>query len=250
MYILCTHGTYIHTYTRAHVCIHTIYAYTQVYIIRAIFGEIPLTNNAHAEISTSAMEEERRLFYVAMTRAKENLFITYVTQLRYVCVYMCVYVCMYVFLVDMTRTEDHLYVTYTRTTYTLHTQGQPIRYIHKDNLYVTYTRTTYTLHTQGPSIRYIHKDNLYVTYTRTTYTLHTQGPSIRYIHKGPCVSPSNFITGIHTHTHTYIHTHTYTHVSHSVSPSNFITEIHTHTYIYTEGNVCLPRISSQRFLEH
>jgi DNA helicase-2/ATP-dependent DNA helicase PcrA len=45
-----------------------------VFVIYALDGRFPATR---AAISDDAMEEERRLMYVACTRAKENLFISY-----------------------------------------------------------------------------------------------------------------------------------------------------------------------------
>ncbi len=45
-----------------------------VFVIYALDGRFP---NTRAAISEDDMEEERRLMYVACTRAKENLFITY-----------------------------------------------------------------------------------------------------------------------------------------------------------------------------
>ena len=45
-----------------------------VFVIYALDGRLPISR---AAISEDAMEEERRLMYVACTRAKENLFITY-----------------------------------------------------------------------------------------------------------------------------------------------------------------------------
>ena len=45
-----------------------------VFVIYALEGRFP---NTRAAVSDDAMEEERRLMYVACTRAKENLFITY-----------------------------------------------------------------------------------------------------------------------------------------------------------------------------
>jgi len=45
-----------------------------VFVIYALDGRFP---NTRAAISEDAMEEERRLMYVACTRAKENLFVTY-----------------------------------------------------------------------------------------------------------------------------------------------------------------------------
>lgn len=45
-----------------------------VFVIYALDGRFP---TSRAAISEDAMEEERRLMYVACTRAKENLFITY-----------------------------------------------------------------------------------------------------------------------------------------------------------------------------
>jgi DNA helicase-2/ATP-dependent DNA helicase PcrA len=45
-----------------------------VFVIYALDGRFP---NTRAAISEESMEEERRLMYVACTRAKENLYITY-----------------------------------------------------------------------------------------------------------------------------------------------------------------------------
>jgi len=45
-----------------------------VFVIYALDGRFP---DSRAAISEDAMEEERRLMYVACTRAKENLFVTY-----------------------------------------------------------------------------------------------------------------------------------------------------------------------------
>ena len=45
-----------------------------VFVIYALDGRFP---NSRSAMSEDAMEEERRLMYVACTRAKENLFITY-----------------------------------------------------------------------------------------------------------------------------------------------------------------------------
>jgi DNA helicase-2/ATP-dependent DNA helicase PcrA len=45
-----------------------------VFVIYALEGRFP---NSRAAISDEAMEEERRLMYVACTRAQQNLFITY-----------------------------------------------------------------------------------------------------------------------------------------------------------------------------
>jgi len=45
-----------------------------VFVLYALDGRFP---NTRAALSEEAMEEERRLMYVACTRAKENLFITY-----------------------------------------------------------------------------------------------------------------------------------------------------------------------------
>jgi len=45
-----------------------------VFVIYALDGRFP---NSRAAMSEDSMEEERRLMYVACTRAKENLFITY-----------------------------------------------------------------------------------------------------------------------------------------------------------------------------
>jgi DNA helicase-2/ATP-dependent DNA helicase PcrA len=48
-----------------------------VFIIWALEGRFPSYYNID---SPEELEEERRLFYVASTRAKENLFITYPAQ--------------------------------------------------------------------------------------------------------------------------------------------------------------------------
>jgi len=45
-----------------------------VFVLYALDGRFP---NTRAALSEDAMEEERRLMYVACTRAKENLFVTY-----------------------------------------------------------------------------------------------------------------------------------------------------------------------------
>jgi DNA helicase-2/ATP-dependent DNA helicase PcrA len=45
-----------------------------VFVLYALDGRFP---NFRAAVSDEAMEEERRLMYVACTRARENLFITY-----------------------------------------------------------------------------------------------------------------------------------------------------------------------------
>ncbi len=45
-----------------------------VFVISLIEGRFP---SSHAYVSEEAMEEERRLMYVAVTRAKEDLFLTY-----------------------------------------------------------------------------------------------------------------------------------------------------------------------------
>jgi DNA helicase-2/ATP-dependent DNA helicase PcrA len=45
-----------------------------VFVMYALDGRFP---NSRATMSDEAMEEERRLMYVACTRAKENLFVTY-----------------------------------------------------------------------------------------------------------------------------------------------------------------------------
>jgi DNA helicase-2/ATP-dependent DNA helicase PcrA len=45
-----------------------------VFVLYALDGRFP---NTRAALSDDAMEEERRLMYVACTRAKENLFVTY-----------------------------------------------------------------------------------------------------------------------------------------------------------------------------
>ncbi len=44
-----------------------------VFILRALDGDIPSSKSVHSE---EQIEEERRLFYVAITRAKDNLYIT------------------------------------------------------------------------------------------------------------------------------------------------------------------------------
>ncbi len=48
--------------------------WNSVFVLYALDGRFP---NTRAALSDDAMEEERRLMYVACTRAKENLFITY-----------------------------------------------------------------------------------------------------------------------------------------------------------------------------
>jgi DNA helicase-2/ATP-dependent DNA helicase PcrA len=48
--------------------------WNSVFVLYALDGRFPTTR---AAASDEAMEEERRLMYVACTRAKENLFITY-----------------------------------------------------------------------------------------------------------------------------------------------------------------------------
>jgi DNA helicase-2/ATP-dependent DNA helicase PcrA len=48
--------------------------WNSVFVIYALEGRFP---NSRAAISDDAMDEERRLMYVACTRARENLFITY-----------------------------------------------------------------------------------------------------------------------------------------------------------------------------
>jgi DNA helicase-2/ATP-dependent DNA helicase PcrA len=48
--------------------------WNSVFVIYALDGRFP---NSRAAISDEAMDEERRLMYVACTRARENLFITY-----------------------------------------------------------------------------------------------------------------------------------------------------------------------------
>lgn len=49
---------------------------------RCMHGEMPLTNSAHSVPSKSALEDERRLMYVAMTRAKKFLTISHPSRLR------------------------------------------------------------------------------------------------------------------------------------------------------------------------
>ena len=56
--------------------------FPRVFIIRCMHGEMPLTISAHSNPSKSLMEEERRLLYVAMTRAKHSLTITFPSRLR------------------------------------------------------------------------------------------------------------------------------------------------------------------------
>ncbi|KAL9335522.1 hypothetical protein Peur_072703 [Populus x canadensis] len=53
-----------------------------VFIVKANESEIPLLHefNGSAKENGNAIEEERRLFYVAMTRARKKLFITYVAM--------------------------------------------------------------------------------------------------------------------------------------------------------------------------
>lgn len=45
-------------------------------------GELPLTNNIGVELAGVALEEERRLVYVAMTRARERLILSHVKTLQ------------------------------------------------------------------------------------------------------------------------------------------------------------------------
>ncbi|KAB5532248.1 hypothetical protein DKX38_018918 [Salix brachista] len=53
-----------------------------VFIVKANESEIPLLHefNGNAKENGTSIEEERRLFYVAMTRARKKLFITYVAM--------------------------------------------------------------------------------------------------------------------------------------------------------------------------
>lgn len=53
-----------------------------VFIVKANESEIPLLHefNGSAKENGNSIEEERRLFYVAMTRARKKLFITYVAM--------------------------------------------------------------------------------------------------------------------------------------------------------------------------
>lgn len=51
-----------------------------VFVLRAIDGDIP---NSKALDSEEQLEEERRLFYVALTRAKDNLYITAPQRMRW-----------------------------------------------------------------------------------------------------------------------------------------------------------------------
>ena len=54
-------------------CIYKGLEWEHVYIVRCVSGEMPLSNNVHAPINGLALEEERRLCYVAMTRARSTL---------------------------------------------------------------------------------------------------------------------------------------------------------------------------------
>ena len=49
-----------------------------VFIVWALDGKFPTTKSAS---KLDSLEEERRLFYVASTRAKDNLYITYPTNI-------------------------------------------------------------------------------------------------------------------------------------------------------------------------
>ena len=51
-------------------------------MVRINAGEMPLCNNVHAELGEMEMEEERRLCYVGMTRAKRSLVLSYVSTLQ------------------------------------------------------------------------------------------------------------------------------------------------------------------------
>lgn len=50
--------------------------FTTVFLIHANEGEVPYQK----AVTPEQMEEERRMFYVAMTRAKEHLTISYITE--------------------------------------------------------------------------------------------------------------------------------------------------------------------------
>ena len=63
-------------------CIYKGLEWEHVYIVRCVSGEMPLSNNVHAPINGLALEEERRLCYVAMTRARSTLHMTYVLTLQ------------------------------------------------------------------------------------------------------------------------------------------------------------------------
>ncbi len=53
-----------------------------VFIVGAVDGLIPLTNSKGKSTKINELEEERRLFYVGLTRAKTNLYISY-SKTRY-----------------------------------------------------------------------------------------------------------------------------------------------------------------------
>ena len=55
--------------------------FNTVFIIGAEEGLFPHANALHSTNKKEAIEEERRLFYVAMTRAKEKLYITYTNKM-------------------------------------------------------------------------------------------------------------------------------------------------------------------------
>ena len=62
-----------------HLCLSTIHSakgleWHSVFIIYALDGRFPTMRSVN---DIDELEEERRLMYVACTRAKENLFITY-----------------------------------------------------------------------------------------------------------------------------------------------------------------------------
>ena len=52
------------------------------HMVRINAGEMPLCNNVHADLGELEMEEERRLCYVGMTRAKRSLVLSYVSTLQ------------------------------------------------------------------------------------------------------------------------------------------------------------------------
>ena len=53
-----------------------------VFLVRFNAGEMPLCNNVNAEVDGMTLEEERRLCYVAMTRAKHSLCLCHVATMQ------------------------------------------------------------------------------------------------------------------------------------------------------------------------